>query len=233
MTRATNARVAGFTFLLYIAAGILSMVVFGRAAPGSGIAEKLASIAQHATAVGFVFVLGLIQSFCALLLGVTLYAITREQDADLAMLGLVFRVGEGIVGASIPTSLGLLWLATATGASAPATAEAHALGAFLLKLGAWQTVTAATFFSVGSTLFSWLLLRGRMIPATLGWLGVIASVLLVVCLPLQGAGFLRGPVTSYLWGPMAAFEVPLALWLLVKGVAPRWNERTRLAVRAT
>lgn len=220
MTRTTNARIAGFTFLLYIAAGILSLVVFGRAADGSGIAEQLANIAQHSTAVGVVFVLGLIQSFCALVLGVTLYAITRDQDADLAMLGLTFRVGEGLVGASIPTSLGLLWLATATGSNAPATAEAHALGALLLKVGAWQTVTAATFFAAGSTFFSWLLLRGRMIPVPLAWLGVGASVLLVVGLPLQGAGFLRGPVTSFMWGPMAAFEVPLAVWLLVKGVAP-------------
>jgi hypothetical protein len=220
MTRTTNARIAGFTFLLYIAAGILSMVVFARAAGGAGITERLAAIAQHSTALGLVFILGLLQSFCALLLGVTLYAITREQDPDLAMLGLTFRVGEGLIGASIPTSLGLLWLATATGANAPDAAGSHALGAFLFQLGAWHTATAATFFAVGSAFFSWLLLRGRMIPAILAWLGLVASVLLVVGLPLQGAGFLRGPVTSFMWGPMAAFEVPLAVWLLVRGVAP-------------
>jgi len=226
MTRTTNARVAGFTFLFYIVSGILSMVVFGRAAAGAAISERLASIAQHSTAVGVVFVLGLTQSFCALVLGVTLYAITRDQDAELAMLGLTFRVGEGLVGASIPTSLGLLWLATATGANAPAPAEAHALGAFFFQLGAWHTATAATLFAVGSTLFSWLLLRGRMIPVGLAWLGVIASVLLVVALPLQGAGFLRGPVTAFMWAPMAAFEVPLAVWLLVKGVAPPTRGQT-------
>jgi hypothetical protein len=38
MTRTTNARVAGFTFLFYIAAGITSLVLFGRAAGGEGIA---------------------------------------------------------------------------------------------------------------------------------------------------------------------------------------------------
>ena len=31
MTRTTNARVAGFTFLLYIAAGVTQMVLFGKA----------------------------------------------------------------------------------------------------------------------------------------------------------------------------------------------------------
>jgi hypothetical protein len=72
---------------------------------------------------------------------------------------------------------------------------------------------------VGSTLFAWLFLRGRMIPIALAWLGVLASVLLVVSLPLQLADVLHGPVTQLMWLPMAAFEVPLGFWLLLKGVA--------------
>ncbi|HEX9423014.1 MAG TPA: DUF4386 family protein [Pyrinomonadaceae bacterium] len=75
------------------------------------------------------------------------------------------------------------------------------------------------FFAVGSTSFSWLLLRGRMIPVGLAWLGVLASVLLVVGLPMQLAGLLRGTVTQLMWLPMAVFEIPLALWLIIKGVA--------------
>ena len=48
MTRKTNARLAGFTFLFYIAVAFPSMVLFGRATSGEGIAAKFASIAQHA-----------------------------------------------------------------------------------------------------------------------------------------------------------------------------------------
>src|SRR5437899_3053971 len=117
MTRTKNARIAGSTFLLYIVAGIASMVVFGRATSGAGIAAKLAGIAQHPTEVGIVVVLGFIQCFAALVLAVTLYAITREQDADLVLLALT------------------------------------------------------------------------------------------------------GPVTMIMWLPMLTFEVPLALWLIIKGVA--------------
>lgn len=217
MTRTTSARIAGFTFLFYIAAGIASLMLFGRAAGGEGIAAKLAGIAQHASDVRITVVLDLLQSFSALVLAVTLYAITRDQDRELATLALTCRVGEGVIGAiGIPSTLGLLWLATAAGPNAPDTAAAHALAAFFLK---GNVALTATFFAVGSTLFSYLLLRGRMIPVPLAWLGVVASVLLVVGLPLQLAGFLRGPVASYMWLPMLAFEVPLALWLLVKGVA--------------
>jgi len=217
MTRTTSARIAGFTFLFYIAAGITSLVLFGGATGGEGIAAKLAGIAQHASQVRITVVLDLLQCFSALVLAVTLYAITREQDPDLAMLALTCRVGEGVIGAiGIPSTLGLLWLATAPGASAPDTAAAHSLGGYLLR---GNVALTATFFAVGSTLFSYLLLRGRMIPIPLAWLGVVASVLLVAGLPLQLAGFLRGPVTSLMWLPMLAFEVPLALWLLIKGVA--------------
>ena len=217
MTRTTNARVAGFTFLFYIAVGITSVILFGRATGGEAIAAKLAAIARHAIDVRVVVILDLLQCFSALVLAVTLYAITREQDPDLAMLAMVCRVAEGVIGATgIPATLGLLSLATATGANAPDAGAAHTLGAYLLMNSVALT---ATFFAVGSTLFSWLFLRGRMIPIPLAWLGVVASVLLVVTLPLQLAGFLRGPITSFLWLPMLAFEVPLALWLLIKGAA--------------
>jgi hypothetical protein len=168
MTRTTNARIAGVTFWIYFAAGIASLLLAGNTPA--------------------IAVLSLVTSFSALVLGVTLYAITREQDPDLAMLGLTCRVIEAVPG--------------------------H----------------GEIYFAVGSTVFSWLLLRGRMIPVGLAWLGVTASVLLVILLPLQIAGFFGGPrawsspVTWAVWLPLLVFELTLAVWLITKGVttpAPR------------
>jgi hypothetical protein len=218
MTRTTNARVAGVTFLVYIAATITSVVLFTRATSGEGVAAQLAAIARHATAVRLTIVLGLLGSLCALVLAVTLYAITREQDRDLAMLALTCRVAEGIAGMDVSRTLGLLWLATAADAAALDAGAASALGAFFLKMEASFTASAA-FFAVGSTLFWWLLLRGRMIPVALAWPGVLASILPAVSFPLQLAGLLGGPATSFMWYPILLLEVALALWLIVKGVA--------------
>jgi hypothetical protein len=220
VTRTANARIAGVTFLGYIALGIAAMTLSGRATggQGGGIAAQLAALAQHATDARIAAVLNLGCAFAAVVLGVTLYTLTRDQDGDLAMLGLICRVAEGLVGAvSIQGSLGLLWLATAAGAKTVNPEAAQALGTFLLDGQAWGV--SAIFFAVGSTLFSWLFLRGRMIPVGLAWLGVLASVLLVVTLPLQLVGVLHGTVTQLIWIPMAAFEIPLALWLIIKGVA--------------
>ncbi len=165
MTLTTNSRIAGVAFLVYIATGIGSMALAGRA--------------------NVTDVLSLVMSFSALALGATLYAITREQDPDLAMLALTCRVVEAVSDSQV----------------------------------------AAIFFAVASTIFCWLLLRGRMIPVALARLGVVASLALVVILPLQRAG-LWGGATSWsasatwlVWLPMLVFELTLAGWLIIKGAS--------------
>jgi hypothetical protein len=220
MTRRTNARIAGFTYLFYIATAFPAMVLFGRAAAGDGMAAKLAAIGRHASDVRLVVLLLVLDCAVALVLAMALYGITRDEDHDLAVLALACRVGEGVL-AAIPAlaTLGLLWLGTAAGPTAPDAAAAHVLGGFLLRVRIWGTTISASFFAVGSTLFSYLLLRGRLVPAPLAWLGVVASVPLVFVLPAQLVGFLAGPADFFLWLPMLVFEVVLGFSLLFKGVA--------------
>ena len=162
MTRTTNARIAGITSFVYLAAGISGLALAGR---------------PHAADLLSVFT-----SFSALVMGVTLYAITRDVGPELAMLGLVCRVIEGMPGEGF------------------------------------------IYFAVGMLLFSWLLLRGRMIPAGLAWFGLVASVLQVGTLLLQRAGQAGGAVdwsSSATWLtslPMLVFEVALGLWFIARGV---------------
>lgn len=219
MTRATNARIAGVAFLFYIAVGVSSLLLEGRATSGDGVRATLASIARHTTDMGAVVVLNLFAGFSALVLAATLYALTRDADRDLALLAFACRVGEGVLGMFPLSTLGLLWLGTEAGPDAPASAAAQTLVPLLQRVGAWQSTTGAILFAVGSTLFSWLFLRGRLVPVALAWLGVLASLLLVALLPARLAGFLGGPLTQAMWLPMLVFEVTLAFWLLTKGAA--------------
>jgi uncharacterized protein DUF4386 len=217
MTRTTNARIAGITLLVYIAATMTSVILFTRAAGGEGVAARLASVAGHATDVRITILAGLVGNLCALVLGVTFYSITREQDQDIAMLAMICRVAEGVGGMDVSRTLGLLWLTTATDAAALDKGAAAALGAFFLKMETSFTASAA-FFALGSALFAWLLLRGRMIPSALAWLGLLGSILTAVFFPLQLAGLVGGPVTRMMWYPVLLYEVILAFWLLIKGV---------------
>jgi hypothetical protein len=58
------------------------------------------------------------------------------------------------------------------------------LATFVFAARRLNPLVCATFFAVGSTLFAWLLLRARLVPVAVSWLGVIASALLVIVLPL-------------------------------------------------
>ena len=222
MTRTTNARIAGFTYLFYAAIGVCIELLMHQARGVDGdAAAKLARIRQYATNVRLSILIVLLECFSALVLAVTLYGITRVQDHELAMLALVCRVAEGVLGTlNIPNYLGLLWLAKAGVATgAPDVPTTNALGTFLL-MPIPSVPVGSIFFAVGSTIFSWLLLRGRMVPVSIAWLGGFASGLLVVVLPLQLAGFSTGPLTGYYqWLPALVFQIILALWLLIKGVA--------------
>jgi hypothetical protein len=221
MTRKTNARLAGSMYLLYIAFAFPQMVLFKRASSGDTVAARLASIAQHTSLMRWAIVLALITFVVALVLAVSLYALTRDEDNELAVLALCCRVGEGVLAALPVETLGLLWLATdVTKGTAIDAASVNALAALLFKTGGWTTLSASTLFAVGSTIFAYLFLRARSIPLWLAWLGVIGSLILVIGLPLQMAGVFSGPLTNYMWIPIAVFEVVLAFWLLIKGVAP-------------
>ncbi|MEA2163272.1 MAG: hypothetical protein QOK37_1399 [Thermoanaerobaculia bacterium] len=219
MTRNTNARIAGFTYLFYAAIGICIEVLMHQARGGYAGAAMVARIGQYATNVRLSILIALLECLSSLVLGVTLYGITRDEDHELAMLGLVCRVVEGVLGSvnNIPAYLGMLWLAKEGGG--PDIATTNALREFLLMPGASVPI-GSIFFAVGSLIFSYLLLRGRMVPVLIAWLGVFASGLLAVTLPLQLAGFSTGPLTGYYqWLPALVFQIVLALWLLIKGVA--------------
>jgi hypothetical protein len=112
MTQRTNARVAGFAFLFYIAVGITQMVLSGPT-QADDTAARLALIARHAWRMRLNIVLTLVICATAVVLATALYAITRDEDRNVAVLGLSFRVGEGVLAAfGALTSLGVLWLAT-------------------------------------------------------------------------------------------------------------------------
>ncbi len=216
MTTRTNARVAGYAFLLYIVLGVTALLL-ARGMPNvTGTAERLTVIASHEGLVRLNMFLGLVTAFIALTLGVALHGLTRDEDPDIALLALICRVGEGLsIMVPLMATLGLLWFARG-GSAMSATPEATVIAGLLLQLKTWNVTVAATFFAVGSTLFTWLMLRGRLVPAALAWLGVLASLLLIGAFSLQ---FLSGNAPSMLiWAPTGVFEIVLGVWLIVRGV---------------
>ena len=227
MTLRTNARLAGLAYILYIVTGITQMVVSRQMTAGAvGTAAKLASIVEHAPLVGLIVIFSLLQAVYAVVLGVTLWALTRDGDRDLAMLGLACRVVEGANNAlSIHRWLELQHLATVASGGGPDAPALNALGGLMLGGGGGAGGAGAFLFALGSLCFCWVFVRSRTIPAWLAWPGLVSSITWVIGMPLQLGGFIGGAATMALWIPMGLFEVTFAVWLIVKGVsAPRVME---------
>lgn len=219
MTLRNNARLAGVAYLVYFAVGVPEMIVFNRVTSGEGIAAKLANIARHPELMRLSALLNLFTTMSALALAVTLYALTRDTDRDLSLFAMTCRLGEGITGAMhLVFKLAVVRVATtAVSATGVDAAAAHAVGSSLLSMA--KLGMGAMLFAIGSTIFCWLFLRARSIPAWLAWLGIFASALLAVYQPLQLMRLV--PNTFWVWIPAAVFELTLAFWLLVKGVAQK------------
>jgi len=58
-----------------------------------------------------------------------------------------------------------------------------------------------------------------LVPVWLAALGVIASAVIAIGLPLQVIEVLPGLVTRLMWLPILVFELVFAVWLIIKGVA--------------
>jgi hypothetical protein len=220
MTRATNARIAGASFLLYIVFGLSALAIESPISAAQGIAARLAAIAAEPWRFKVVIAMNLAMFVYAVTLGVTLHALTRDSDADLAVSGLVFRVAEGVLGmVGTSVTIALLWLATSPAAATLDASATHAVGAALVRLMRLSPIIAAFAFTLGSLCFAMAFLRARSIPLWLAWLGVIASALLVVVLPIQAVGGVSGMAANLVWLPMLVFELVLAVRLLAKGEA--------------
>jgi hypothetical protein len=209
-------------FLFYFATALPGMLMLAGATSGSGISAQLTNIAQHAPQMRLSALLSVITIFDALVLGVALFAITRDYDLDLAVLALSCRVGEGVISAiHVLATLGLLSVATGAAIVGTDPGSAQVLAALLLNVHAWAMLLGATCFAVGSAVFCYLFLRARSIPAPLAWLGLVASLIMAVAVPAELAGYFEGALGWTLSMPMLVFEISLGFWLLIRGVPVR------------
>ncbi len=214
MTQRADARIAGTAYLSYIVFTMASVTIYGKATAGDGITQQLSSLSHMISQARVTVLLDLLQIVCALTLAVTLYRLTKVVNATLAMLAMMFRVGEGLIG-SLPilSKLELMRLATDNSTDA---ARAQLFGNYIFNRP--DALFSEFCFVVGGFVFAYLFLRGRLIPALLAWIGVASIGIQLVCVPLHMAGFISGSIVDWLWLLVMAYEIPLGLWLIIKGV---------------
>lgn len=214
MSNRYAARLAGAMFLLVIAAVLASSVLQSGGGGADDIDQTFRTIADNTVTFRASIVLLMLASVATLVLAAMLYALTKQQDENLAILALACRAVEAALYA-----IGIISVLILLSLSQAPTAGKRELGTVVADVASWSTNVGATFFAAGSTLFAYLLLRARSIPVPLATLGVVASLILAVGVPLEtAAGRTTGDGASIImWLPMFAFEIATGVWLLIKG----------------
>src|SRR5688572_9279570 len=115
MTLRSNARVAGITFISYIIFGLTSLYLSTKVTGGAdGTTAILARMAENISLMRLTIFLTLLSAACAMILTVTLYALTRDADRDLARMGMCCRLAEAVIIVAAPLiTLSLMSVATA------------------------------------------------------------------------------------------------------------------------
>ena len=208
-----QARLAGLTYLAYIVFTMTSSILYGKATSGTDASQTLSALLGHLQVARLTVLLDFAQIICALVLAATLFRLTEPIDKTLSLLAMLFRVGEGLLGfLPLTTKLELMNLATRQGIGPQDTSRAA-------ELLAKPDLGPSEFcFVVGGTIFAVLLLRGRLIPRWLAWIGVITIGAQTACVPMHIAGYLPGNVVEAMWMAIMLYEIPLGFWLIVKGV---------------
>jgi len=211
---------AGYAYLCYIVFAMSSSILFAKATAGDDVLQTLSTLARMIGTARVTVLMDLLQPVCALVLAVTLYQLVKQVNPTLALLAMLFRLGEGLLGfLPLLNKLQLMRLATtAAGGSANAAGYLQLANDLLHRPDA---VFSEFCFVVGGFLFAYLFLRGRLIPRWLAWIGVITIGAQLICVPLHIAGIIPGLIVNFVWFPILLYEVPLGIWLIVKGVKTR------------
>ncbi len=216
MTQRTDARLAGCAYLAYLVFAMSSTILTARATVGNDVAQTLSTLSHTLWVARLSVLLDLLQPVCALVLAATLYQLVSQVNPTLALLAMLFRLGEGLL-SSLPTlgKLELIQLATHRAAGAANALSDLSQGTELLHRP--DEGFSEFYFVVGGFLFAYLFLRGRLIPRWLAWTGVVTIGAQLLCVPLHIATILPGSVVNWLWFPILLYELPLGIWLIAKG----------------
>jgi hypothetical protein len=208
-------RFIGAAFLLQAAASaVVGLVLLEPLKVPGDIVTTMTNFSNHVMQVQAGIVGEMVTVTALVILSVLLYLALKEQNHNIAFVALGLRL----------TEVALLAVSRIATFTFLRTSEAYVIEgqpAYLQTLGnlAYETQGFAyslnmVFFTLGGTLFYYLIFKSQYVPRTLSLIGLIAAPLALIGTVVELFGY-RVPLIVFL--PNLPFELAIGLWLLVKG----------------
>jgi hypothetical protein len=225
------ARVAGVAYLVITIVGVLyGFLVESKLIVSGNDAATATNILANESLFRTGIVLVLIIYVSVVVASWALYVILRTVHKNLALLALLLRSAEAIVGAAtVLLSFAVLYVLGGNGPSSAFEPEqVHALAGRFLDVRTAGLDIVLIFIGLGATIFCYLLFKSRYIPKPLAAWGIF-TYLSMLSLALVSILFPNHPpmLEHVLYGVGALFELVFGLWLVFKGVdLQQWANHT-------
>lgn len=212
-------KVTGSLFILAAVSSIIGLSMYDPILNGP---DYLINGAAHSNQVVLGALLELVLVVSAVGTAVTMFPFLRKYNESMALGHVCFRFLEAVV--ITVGIIGVLSLLSLSGqyaaAEAPDMASYQASGTLMKAIHDWTFMLGPNFMlGINTILYSYIFYRSKLVPRPLSILGMTGAVLVFMAALFEIFGVF--PQLS-VWGvmlalPVAAYEMILAVWLIVKG----------------
>jgi hypothetical protein len=209
-----TATIVGILFLI----ATVVLIVSGIFSQSITTPDYLTSIAANQTSVTTGALLEIISAAAIVGIPIALFPILKKHNEGLALGYVGARFFEGVfLVASTVILLVLLSLSQEyVNATAASAASFQTAGTLLLSAREWCSVLLDFPFTISAIILNYIFYKSLLIPKWLSIWGIIGATLWLAIAPLHLFGF-NPQMIEILALPIAAQEMVLAGWLIVKG----------------
>lgn len=213
------ARVAGLAYLVTIMLGIFSVnFVESNIVVSGNNAATIINIADNEILFRIGIASEILMYVLVILLAWSLFEILKTVNKNLALLALLWRLAESIVGAGATILSGLVPLLLLNSGT---TFEAHQLQSLIglfLNVRHVGLDIVLIFIGMGGTIFCYLFYISKYVPRIFAIWGMLTYLTMLIISFVSIVMPISEEVKIMFYAPGGIFEIAFGLWLLIKGV---------------
>ena len=214
------ARLAGLTYIVVILLGILSASYIDSniVVPGTDT-DTVNKLMTNELGFRISVLSETVMYALVVLLSLALYVLLNTINQNIALLALLWRLGEAIIGVNVAVLGGLIPLLLVDHEAALQTEQLQSLVGIFLGIHKVGLDIVLIFIGFGGTRFCYLFFKSKYIPRTLSVWGMLTYLsMLILAITSILVPNLSESIKIAFYAPGGLFEIIIGLWLLIKGI---------------